>query len=92
MQSCFYSPPLIRALAAEEDEEDEDDEGFPPEPSADEITAEVAEVAEVPKDKNEDGKEEDDDLAEYGLDRYDEEDSGESVFTIYMYFSFLLSN
>ncbi|XP_035003232.1 periodic tryptophan protein 1 homolog [Hippoglossus stenolepis] len=60
----------LGALAAEEEEDD--DEGLPAEPSADEITAEVAEV---PKDENEDGKEEDDGLAEYGLDRYDEEDS-----------------
>ncbi|CAB1419016.1 unnamed protein product [Pleuronectes platessa] len=58
-------------LAAEE-EEDDDDEGLPPEPSADEI---AAEAAEVPKHEKEDGREEDDDLAEYGLDRYDEEDS-----------------
>lgn len=34
-------------------------------------------VAAVPKDENEEEKEEDDELAEYGLDKYDEEDIGE---------------
>lgn len=37
----------------------------------------TADVAEVPNDENEGGKDEDDDLAEYGLDKYDEEDTGE---------------
>lgn len=39
----------------------------------------TANVAEGPKDENEEGKEEDDELAEYGLDKYDEEDTGEGM-------------
>lgn len=39
----------------------------------------TADVADGPKDENEEGKEEDDELAEYGLDKYDEEDVGEDV-------------
>lgn len=38
----------------------------------------TADVAEGPKNENEEGKEEDE-LAEYGLDKYDEEDIGEDV-------------
>uniref|UniRef100_A0A3Q1CCT5 PWP1 homolog, endonuclein n=1 Tax=Amphiprion ocellaris TaxID=80972 RepID=A0A3Q1CCT5_AMPOC len=54
-------------LAAEEEEEE--DEGLPPEPSG----SNIADEAEAPKD--EEGNEEDDELAEYGLDKYDEEDT-----------------
>ncbi|XP_069012852.1 periodic tryptophan protein 1 homolog [Embiotoca jacksoni] len=50
-------------LAAEEEEED--DEGLPPEQNPDNVAADVAEAP----------KEEDDELAEYRLDRYDEEDA-----------------
>lgn len=57
-------------LAAEE--EDDDDEGIACEDIPDSNTEDAAGVA---KDENEDGKEEDDELAEYGLDRYDEEDA-----------------
>lgn len=39
----------------------------------------TADIAESPKDENEGGKEEVDELAEYGLDKYDEEDVGEDV-------------
>lgn len=41
------------------------------------LVNDAADEAEVPKEENEDGKEEDDELAEYGLDKYDEEDTGE---------------
>uniref|UniRef100_A0A3P8TS78 Periodic tryptophan protein 1 homolog n=1 Tax=Amphiprion percula TaxID=161767 RepID=A0A3P8TS78_AMPPE len=57
-------------LAAEEEEEE--DEGLPPEPSG----SNIADEAEAPKD--EEGNEEDDELAEYGLDKYDEEDTGDA--------------
>ncbi|XP_073337084.1 periodic tryptophan protein 1 homolog [Pagrus major] len=56
-------------LAAEE-EEDEDEGIAELNPNID-----GAEAAESPTDENEDDKEEDDELAEYGLDKYDEEDS-----------------
>lgn len=56
-------------LAAEED--DEEDEGIA-EQNPDSNTADVAEL---PQDENEEEKEEDDELAEYGLDKYDDEDS-----------------
>uniref|UniRef100_UPI003AAF5F13 periodic tryptophan protein 1 homolog isoform X1 n=1 Tax=Centroberyx gerrardi TaxID=166262 RepID=UPI003AAF5F13 len=58
---------------AGEDEED-DDEGIGGEQKLSDVTTE-AEAAGVPRDENEEGREEDDELAEYGLDRYDEEDS-----------------
>ncbi|XP_034381667.1 periodic tryptophan protein 1 homolog [Cyclopterus lumpus] len=57
-------------LAAEEDEDD--DEGIACEENPDGNTTDVAGV---PEDDDEDVKEEDDELAEYGLDRYDEEDT-----------------
>ncbi|XP_075967835.1 periodic tryptophan protein 1 homolog [Anarhichas minor] len=57
-------------LAAEEDEDD--DEGIACEENPDGNTADVAGD---PKGDDEDGKEEEDELAEYGLDRYDEEDA-----------------
>uniref|UniRef100_A0A3Q1CAF4 PWP1 homolog, endonuclein n=1 Tax=Amphiprion ocellaris TaxID=80972 RepID=A0A3Q1CAF4_AMPOC len=53
-------------------EEEEEDEGLPPEPSG----SNIADEAEAPKD--EEGNEEDDELAEYGLDKYDEEDTGDA--------------
>lgn len=59
-------------MAAEEEEEDEDEGIAELNPNSD-----GAEAAETPEDENEDDKEEDDELAEYGLDKYDEEDSGE---------------
>lgn len=67
LQLCW-----LRELAAQDEEED-DDEGI-----ACEETPDTVDVAEAPKVEDEDGKEEDDELAEYGLDRYDEEDVGES--------------
>ncbi len=66
---------VIRELAAEEEEEE--DEGIG-EQNPESITADAAEV---PKDENKEGNEEDDELAEYGLDKYDEEDTGEGMFT-----------
>ncbi|KAK5876955.1 hypothetical protein CesoFtcFv8_026253 [Champsocephalus esox] len=63
----------IGELAAEEEEDD--DEGIC-EDNLDGNTAE--DVAAVPKKKNEDGKVDDDELAEYGLERYDEEDAATS--------------
>lgn len=55
-------------LAAEEEE----DEGVDLDPNPGNATAEVTEA---PQDDNQEEKDEDDDLAEYGLDKYDEEDS-----------------
>uniref|UniRef100_A0A8P4KM80 Periodic tryptophan protein 1 homolog n=1 Tax=Dicentrarchus labrax TaxID=13489 RepID=A0A8P4KM80_DICLA len=55
-------------LVVEDDEEE--DEGIASEPNP---GSDTPDVAEVPKDENE----EDDELAEYGLDKYDEEDTGE---------------
>lgn len=63
----------IRELAAEEGEEDED-EGI-----ASEQNSNPPDIAEVPKDGE--VKEEDDELAEYGLENYDEEDTGEAKYT-----------
>uniref|UniRef100_A0A7N9B1I5 PWP1 homolog, endonuclein n=1 Tax=Mastacembelus armatus TaxID=205130 RepID=A0A7N9B1I5_9TELE len=57
-------------LAAEDDEDD--DEGMAPEQNPNSVTDDVAEVS---KDENEDRKEDNDELAEYGLDKYDEEDT-----------------
>ncbi|KAM6961895.1 periodic tryptophan protein 1 homolog [Tautogolabrus adspersus] len=56
-------------LAAEEEEE-EDDEGISSDPNSN-----ITEAAEAPKDGNKDEQEEEDELAEYGLDKYDEEDT-----------------
>ncbi|XP_041636308.1 periodic tryptophan protein 1 homolog [Cheilinus undulatus] len=53
-----------------EDEEDEDDEGISSDPNSN-----ITEAAEAPKDGIEVENEEDDELAEYGLDKYDEEDT-----------------
>ncbi|XP_051248980.1 periodic tryptophan protein 1 homolog [Dicentrarchus labrax] len=53
-------------LVVEDDEEE--DEGIASEPNP---GSDTPDVAEVPKDENE----EDDELAEYGLDKYDEEDT-----------------
>ncbi|XP_072233700.1 periodic tryptophan protein 1 homolog [Leuresthes tenuis] len=57
-------------LEAEDDDEDGDD--MPPEQSP---SNETADVAEVPTDEKDEGVEEDDELAEYGLENYDEEDA-----------------
>uniref|UniRef100_A0A665WY80 Periodic tryptophan protein 1 homolog n=1 Tax=Echeneis naucrates TaxID=173247 RepID=A0A665WY80_ECHNA len=67
-------PGELPELAAEEEEE-EDDEGIAPDQNSVSIETDVNEI---PKDDNKERKDEDDDLAEYELDRYDEEDSGES--------------
>ncbi|CAJ1054916.1 periodic tryptophan protein 1 homolog [Xyrichtys novacula] len=48
------------------EDEEEDDEGIASDP--------IPEVAETPEDGNGEENEEDDELAEYGLDKYDEED------------------
>lgn len=42
-------------------------------------------MAEVPKDGKDSGKEEEDELAEYELDKYDEEDVGERIFFHYVF-------
>lgn len=65
MYFLFTSLNAPRELAAEDEEEDA--EGVP---------VEESDTAEVPQDESEEGKEEDE-LAEYGLDKYDEEDAGE---------------
>lgn len=64
----------IRELAAEAEEEDEElvPEGECPSDS-------TADVDEGSKDEKGERKEEEDDLAEYGLDKYDEEDQGEGM-------------
>ncbi|XP_034529983.1 periodic tryptophan protein 1 homolog [Notolabrus celidotus] len=59
----------LGALAVEDEEEEEDDEGISSDPNSN------TEVAEAPQDEKGEEKEEEDELAEYGLDRYDEEDS-----------------
>lgn len=66
MYFLFTSLNAPRELAAEDEEEDA--EGVP---------VEESDTAEVPQDESEEGKEEGDELAEYGLDKYDEEDAGE---------------
>lgn len=66
MYFLFTSLNAPRELAAEDEEEDA--EGVP---------VEESDTAEVPQDESEEGKEEEDELAEYGLDKYDEEDTGE---------------
>ncbi|XP_059181831.1 periodic tryptophan protein 1 homolog isoform X1 [Centropristis striata] len=53
-------------------EEEDDDEGIACEDNLDNASAEVAAA---PKNKSDEGNEDDDELAEYGLDRYDEEDA-----------------
>lgn len=69
---CFYLLFEISELAAEEVEEDED-EGI-----ASEQNSNAPDIAEVLKDGE--VKEEDDELAEYGLENYDE-DTGEAKYT-----------
>ncbi|KAF7662040.1 hypothetical protein LDENG_00247180 [Lucifuga dentata] len=54
------------------EEEEEEDEGMGAE---EKIGDAPTEDAEVPEDENEGGREEDDELAEYSLDKYDEEDA-----------------
>lgn len=62
-------------------EEEEDDEGMASgQEQSDE--AEAVQGQEPEQDENEAGREEADELAEYGLDRYDEEDSGKYSFCI----------
>lgn len=73
----------IRELAAG-DEEDED-EGIVSEQNANSDSADIADVPTAGNEK-EKGKEEDDELAEYELDKYDEEDTGEEMI-IYILFS-----
>uniref|UniRef100_A0A1A8QK33 Periodic tryptophan protein 1 homolog n=1 Tax=Nothobranchius pienaari TaxID=704102 RepID=A0A1A8QK33_9TELE len=51
--------------------DDEEDEGVPPEPEPTNETDDCADLT----SKNENEGEEDDELAEYGLDKYDEEDT-----------------
>ncbi|KAM3858779.1 periodic tryptophan protein 1 homolog isoform 2-T2 [Diretmus argenteus] len=53
-------------------DDEEEDEGIAGEQ---ELSDSPAEDAQVPKDENEEGREEDDELAEYGLDKYDDEDT-----------------
>uniref|UniRef100_A0A7N8XL99 Periodic tryptophan protein 1 homolog n=1 Tax=Mastacembelus armatus TaxID=205130 RepID=A0A7N8XL99_9TELE len=53
-------------------DDEDDDEGMAPEQNPNSVTDDVAEVS---KDENEDRKEDNDELAEYGLDKYDEEDT-----------------
>lgn len=65
---------LIRELTAG-DEEDED-EGIVSEQNANSDSADIADVPTAGKEKE---KEEDDELAEYELDKYDEEDTGEEM-------------
>lgn len=62
-------------MAAEEEEEEED-EGIAPEPNA---SSSLADATEAPKEARDDVKQkgEEDELAEYDLDKYDEEDTGE---------------
>lgn len=69
-------------MAAEE--EDEDVDAVAPESNT------AVEEAENPNNKNEEGKEEEDELAEYGLDRYDEEDVGESDAEAVLFYIFLV--
>ncbi|XP_033470245.1 periodic tryptophan protein 1 homolog [Epinephelus lanceolatus] len=54
------------------DEEDDDDEGIACEENP---ASDTADGAGVPKAEKDEGNEEDDELAEYGLDKYDEEDA-----------------
>lgn len=56
----------LRGLAAEDEEEE--DEGVPREES---------DAAEAPEDEKGEEEEKDDELAEYGLENYDDEDTGE---------------
>lgn len=62
----------FREQAAEEEEDD--DEGI-----ATDVNDIAPDVAGAPENKNEEEKEEEDELAEYGLDKYDEEEDGEGA-------------
>lgn len=62
-------------------EEVEEDEGIAGEENIDDDTTEDA-IAR--KDENERVRDEDDELAEYGLDKYDEEDTGEDDDVVYV--------
>lgn len=74
----------IRELAAG-DEEDED-EGIVSEQNANSDSADIVDDP-TPGTGNKSEKDEDNELAEYELDKYDEEDIGESMI-IYILFSF----
>lgn len=76
-----------REQAAEEDEDE--DEGVSVEHNSN-----SADDPEVESNENEEEKDEDDELAEYGLDKYDEEDTGDelvinhtSICFFYFYYS-----
>lgn len=64
----------IRELAAEEDEEEDEGIASDQNPSSNTV-----DIAEVPKEIAGEEKEEDE-LAEYELDKYDQEDTGEGKF------------
>uniref|UniRef100_A0A8C7W640 Periodic tryptophan protein 1 homolog n=1 Tax=Oncorhynchus mykiss TaxID=8022 RepID=A0A8C7W640_ONCMY len=72
---------LLSERVGEEEEED-DDEGMASGQEQSE-EAEGVQGQEPEQDENEAGREEADELAEYGLDRYDEEDSGKYLVGIF---------
>ncbi|KAM4614818.1 periodic tryptophan protein 1 homolog [Polymixia lowei] len=62
-------------LGEQEGEDEEDGEGVTGDQELSDVRTDAAGVPEVEQDENKAGRQEDDELAEYGLDRYDEEDT-----------------
>lgn len=84
--TCFWQLCWIRDLAAGDEEEDEGIEAEPRPNSHSDVPAASA-------DDSKQQKGEDDDLAAYELDKYDEEDTGRNYLRIFIlyFFDFLSS-